>query len=305
MRAALKNPILSNVSNLDMLNARSGSPVVPANSAKLSLGSTANSYLSNLAESSALSAVISSIGRMPHDLVNFKSPTDRSEPAVMQNLAEMKSSEMGASTQKVLVADTPVQMIVSLSEVEAERAGAVSTLEAMAFTNPSRVANESIATSAISHAITSDRPVLAGIETLASNDSVGFVAKTSNAVANQPVQVPFEPPNVMILLSSVTISPINSLAKQNSGDLSVNQGLVFEGITVSGNADNSDSPIVISRFPIELMSRVADRDPSDLGMPLSMVKNSQPPDINQAEPIAQHSIILIDLMVWHGSSEIF
>ena len=307
MRAALKNPIFTNASSqvTEILNARLGSPVVPANSAKLSLGSTANSYLSNLAESSALSAVISSIGQMPHDLVNFKSSTERSEPAVMQNLAEMKSSETGISTQKVLVADAPVQMIVSLSEVQTERAGAVSSLEAMALASPTRVASEAIATSAISHEITGNRPALASIETLASNDSVGFVAKTSNAVGNQPVQVPFEPPNVMILLSSVTISPINSLANQNSGDLSVKQELVFEGITVSGNADSLDSPIAIRRFPLELFSSAADEDPSDLGMPLSMDKNSQLSDTNQAQPVAQHSIILIDLMVWQASYEIF
>ena len=305
MRVALKNPIFNSASNqVDMLNVRSGSPVVPANSAKLSLGSTANSYLSNLAESSALSAVISSIGQMPHDLVNFKSTSERSEPPVMQNLIEMNSSEMEVSTQKVLLADSPVQMIVSLSEVQTERAGAVSSLGDVAFTSPSRVANEAIASSTVSHTITGDRSALASIETLASNDSVGLVAKTATT-ANQPVQVPFESPNVMILLGAVTISPINSLANQNSGDLSVKQELVFEGITVSGNADGSDLPIVIGRFPIELVSRVADGDPLDLGMPQMIDKNSRPSVANEAESVAQHSIILIDLMVWQGGSEIF
>lgn len=267
-------------------------PVVQPVSAKLSLGSTANSYLTNLAEVNAATAVISSIGQTPLSFLRGeKANNSQIFPANVEALdthsVHLPSQE---NNQQALLVNTPSQIIHSLSELSPN----LQTLSVSSSQVKNADGTQTREASLVGFLTPQDQTTITEILSLANlstsntvnRSSVGEVPSTLSmnlAAANDTF-------NLSGLLTIINLMPISSVTSlsTSAGVASEFRELitaeVFEGITVSGQADSVDflvinTSVMPSRGAVSAnFANIADTEISSY-------------------VVAQHSIILIGIVV--------
>lgn len=302
MRVAVKPSHRAYIGTLSQ-GSEIGAPVVQPMVAKLSLGSTSNSYLTSLAEVSAATAVISSIGQTPPSRLSSEKIHNSEIPATNAEALDSSAVHLPRQEdyQEVFLLDTPSQTIHSLSELSPH----AQTLSISA----SRVVNSDTiqieGNGSTRFLASQDQTAVTEILSLNNIPTLNTANLLSVGEANPNLGIGLaaanENFNLSGLLTIINLMPV-SWVTTLSTNTEVMSALhdsadtqVFEGITVSGQADSIEL-IVINPF-----SRAATTSPGG------------EEDINFANlasneigtyVVGQHSIVVIGILVTQTSEAI-
>lgn len=224
--------------------------VVHAETPKLSLGSTANSHFSNLAQTNSLSAVITSLGQLATSLPNTLSAENTSMVQQAPLALQVRHHELPAEQQPELLANTEAVYIVNLSQTPAiEQTGLLSPV-----TQPSIALQNFVVDSVLS--IQSLGNQVTAVEfSLASNLASSTTARLPDALIPRPAVNPISnaandwmgATGIGTFIATTPVSSLTSLANQQAPETvgTPSNNPSFDGITVSGQADSADVLFVV------------------------------------------------------------
>lgn len=266
-----------------------GAPVVQPSVAQLSLGASAKSYLSNLTESSTITAVISSIGQVPQQVLESRPANHPTFTAQPEPLAALHLKESQSVSQQPVVTDTPIRLIVSLSEMGSGNAVITAPLQQSASIQMPSTGNVSPSVQTIAE----QHPVIS-IEHLgvtATWTSIPLRALDLTGVSSEMTSsqsVVNNAPNLSGIGTLINLTPISTLSSLTTQPITEsNVASTFDGITVSGQADTIEVLVITTSGLNPLFSRA-----NSGGLPTA-------PNTQNAEAsgyaLEQHSIILISV----------
>ena len=266
-----------------------GAPVVQPSIAQVSRGASAKSYLSNLTESSTITAVISSIGQVPQQVLEARPANHPTFTAQPESLAVLHLQESQSVSQQPVVTDTPIQLIVSLSEMGSSNAVITAPIQQLAPIQMPSSGNLSPSVQTIAE----QQPVIS-IEYLgvtATWASIPLRALDLTGISSEmtPSQsMVNNAPNLSGIGTLINLTPISTLSSPTTQPIAQsNAASTFDGITVSGQADAIEVLVITTSGLNPLFSRA-----NSVGLPTA-------PNTQNAEAsgyaLEQHSIILISV----------
>lgn len=266
-----------------------GAPVVQPSVAQLSLGASAKSYLSNLTESSAITAVISSIGQVPQQVLEARPANHPTFIAQPESLAALHLKESQSVSQQPVVTDTPIQLIVSLSEMGSGNAVITAPLQQSASIQmpSSGDVSPSVQTIAKQHPMIS----IEHLGVTATWTSIPLRALDLTGISSEMTlsqSMVNNAPNLSGIGTLINLTPISTLSSLTTQPITEsNVASTFDGITVSGQADAIEVLVITTSGLNPLFSRANSGG-------LTSTPNTQYTE-NGAYALEQHSIILISV----------
>ena len=233
-----------------------GAPVVQPEVSKVSLGSVANPYLSNLTEAVTATAVISSIGQVPPSFLSGEKAQVPAGPSVQfQPLNLITSHAVQTNVAPSLLSDIPIQAISSLSE-SASNIHAVSTVSTLP-SQPISVDNLQIGEARSNIAYVAQDPIISiELFSLASPTAVSPVGALSTGAVSSGVSMSQVAANDVFnlggLSSLINQAAVSSVTTLSTGTQTVAESQqvapqLFDGITVSGQADGIEFLIMATK----------------------------------------------------------
>lgn len=266
-----------------------GAPIVQPGIAQVALGTTAKSYLSNLTESSTITAVISSIGQIPQQVRDAQPanlPTFGIQPDVLSNF-EVRDTH--STALQPVITDSPIQPIISLSELNVVNSAVTAPKVQLAAVETLTMRNLSNSVQTIAQQnpiVPIEHLAMIGTEasmSLRAADPVGIKPELSifPSIVNSA-------PNLSGIGTLISLTPISTLSSPNPQPTTEsNLASTFDGITVSGQADPVDVLVITVSALSPMFSRAHTGG-------VSNQSNTQNTEIG-AYALEQHSILLISV----------
>ena len=286
-------------SHLNPLTAPSGSrvlgaPIVQPEIAKVSLGSAANTYLSNLNESVTATAIISSLGQLPTSFLGSEK-AQVLQALSTQPLNSTANYSLQTDVKQALLSEILVQEINSLS-LGGSSVHSISTL-------PNQLINiDNLQMGEVQHSVplnAQHQTISIELFSLAVNTPPSYLVNlpTANGVVSSTnlTQVAandtFNLAGLGSLINQTAISSVTNLgtSAQVRSEFQQPSSQVFDGITVSGQSDGIEFFIITSKAQTPVAHSNSSIRVNDADAPVA----------------AQHSIILISVSLTSQASSEF
>ena len=271
-----------------------GAPIVQPEIAKVSLGSAANTYLSNLNESVTATAIISSLGQLPTSFLGSEK-AQVLQALSTQPLNSTANYSLQTDVKQALLSEILVQEINSLS-LGGSSVHSISTL-------PNQLINiDNLQMGEVQHSVplnAQHQTISIELFSLAVNTPPSYLVNlpTANGVVSSTnlTQVAandtFNLAGLGSLINQTAISSVTNLgtSAQVRSEFQQPSSQVFDGITVSGQSDGIEFFIITSKAQTPVAHSNSSIRVNDADAPVA----------------AQHSIILISVSLTSQASSEF
>ena len=264
--------------------------------AKVALGSTARPYLNNHSEAGSLTAVISSIGQIPSPRFESPAVTQDASATQFETAPSANHIPLERTLKEAVTADTPIQTIATLSESNENDPYAATTssiqsqnshptpIEEVGHSQNLAPSGEVIAIEYLSLANPlSPQALRMPLLTDVTTTSVRLAQSASNDEFNLS--------GLGGLVSLAPIATVTSLGTALAPESRSNVSVLFEGITVSGQADSLDFLMAVGS--------IQNINTPSFGQPITSVLASETTPVALGEEASSsftlHSIILISV----------